>query len=906
MTIDSFSITELEVQAEYLPDRDLIDLAEIRARVREASNPIPVLRDAVNLADKTLDNRYKQNLNINHIVRGRSSVIDEVLRLAWQQQQWPDADMISLVAVGGYGRGELLPHSDIDLLILTRKDNHRKYSETISSFLTMLWDIGLEIGQSVRSIKQCKQEAAKDITVVTALIESRTLIGPDELHADMMTAISRKRVWPVKDFVRAKLEEQADRHRKYHDIDYALEPNVKTSPGGLRDIQTIAWVAKRNFGASSFRDLVELGFLKPSEETMINKGQQFLWKLRYGLHLLEGRCEDRLLFDKQRELAQLFGYEDDDKSLGVEKLMQQYYRCVANLRELNDVLLQHMDEAILRADEKTRIAPLNNRFQIHNNYIEAKYPEVFQRFPFALLEVFVLMGQNPEIQGIRASTIRLIRENRRLIDEEYRVDIRSIALFMELLRSPHQMTLQLRRMARYGILARYLPEFGQITGQMQHDLFHIYTVDAHTLQVVENMRRFLLPEADEQFPIAAQLARHLPKPELLYIAGLYHDIAKGRGGDHSELGKADAIAFCERHRLSIWDTKLVTWLVEKHLLMSMTAQRKDISDPEVIREFAQTVGDKLHLDYLYTMTVADICATNPELWNSWRASLMRQLYFNTRRALRQGLDNTIDREDRIADKKDSALVMLRARGFDDAAIEAIWRTADDEYFVRESAANIAWHTEEIAGHEGDGPLISVSELQTTQGDGGATQVFIYAPNADYLFANSTAAFEQLNLNIHGARIFTSDDDYCMDTYAVLEDNGNPVGKNPERITAIKSRLEKNLADGSKPMAPSRVRRTRKDRYFSKPIELSFNNPVGKNYSTLEVNCSDQPGILACVGKVFAEHDINLKDARITTLGERVEDLFFITDKFGKPLSDTTQIDELLADIKTELEERLTD
>ncbi|MCI5107572.1 MAG: [protein-PII] uridylyltransferase [Pseudomonadales bacterium] len=906
MSFDSLAITDLTVEADSRPDRELLNVEQLQAEIDHSSNPVPLLKQAVDRASEVLDNRYKRNLNINDIVRGRAWVIDQILRIAWNFQNWPNPGDIALVAVGGYGRGELLPHSDIDLLILTRKDRNRQYQECVSGFLTTLWDIGLDIGQSMRSVKQCKQEAAKDITVVTALMESRTLIGPGELTAAMQKAINEKRVWPIKKFVQAKIDEQEARHRKYHDVDYALEPNVKTSPGGLRDIQTIAWVAKRHFGASSFKDLVELGFLKQSEEAMINRGQQFLWKLRYGLHHLEGRCEDRLLFDKQRELAQLFGYQDDDKSLAVEKLMKQYYRAVANLRQLNDLLLQHLDEVILRSGEREKITPLNNRFQIHNDYIEVIHNNVFRRTPFALLEIFVLMAQNPQIKGIRASTIRLIRDSRRLIDKEFRNDIRNVTLFMELLRSPHQMTLQLRRMSRYGILARYLPEFGQITGQMQHDLFHIYTVDAHTLQVVENMRRFFYPEAEEQFPVAAQVVRNLPKVELLYIAGLYHDIAKGRGGDHSELGMVDATNFCTRHRLSAWDAKLVSWLVEKHLLMSMTAQRKDISDPDVIREFAEIVGDKLHLDYLFTMTVADICATNPELWNSWRASLMRQLYFNTRRALRTGLENTVNRAERIADKKESALKLISKMKLDPQQVEEIWGNADDEYFVRESAANIAWHTQAIANFDGDGPLISFRELESGSPEVGATQVFIYTRNADFLFANSTAAFEQLNLNIHGARIFTSANDYCMDTYTVLEESGKPVGNQPGRLDEIRRVLISNLSQGNRPIKPARVRHSRKDRYFSKPIETSIHNPPGKNYSTLEVNCPDQPGILACVGKVFAELDINLKDARITTLGERVEDLFFITDKHGNPLSDEAQIDELIAEIKSEIEQRLPD
>lgn len=896
---------ETEIATSFLADIELLNVELLREEVTNAGSPIPALKQALQQSTQVLHSRYKENSNITNIVRGRAWVVDQLLCLAWQAQNWPDPNNISLVAVGGYGRGELLPHSDIDLLLLTRRNrDSKKYKNYISAFLTMLWDIGLEPGHSVRTVRQCKQEAVKDITVATALMESRTLIGPEDLHSLMYAATNNKRVWPIKKFVQAKLEEQQLRHERYHDVDYALEPNIKTSPGGLRDIQTIAWVSKRHFGANSFKDLVDHGFLKDSEETMINKGQQFLWKLRYGLHYLEGRSEDRLLFDKQRELAKLFDYKDDEKSLGVEKLMKQYYRAVANLRELNDVLLQHLDEAILRAGEREAIKPLNKRFQTRNDYIEVVHSNVFERQPSALIEIFVLMGDNPQIKGIRASTIRLLRDNRRLINDDYRNDIRNVTLFIELLRTQNHMSLQLRRMARYGILGRYLPEFEQISGQMQHDLFHIYTVDAHTLQVVENMRKFRLPDAAELFPVAAHVFKNLPKVELLYIAGLYHDIAKGRGGDHSELGKVDAINFCKRHRLSDWDASLVSWLVDKHLVMSVTAQRKDTNDPEVIKEFAELMGDKLHLDYLYAMTVADICATNPELWNSWRATLLRQLYLNTKRAFRLGLENPMNRQERIDDKKHSARLKLLEKGLSAAQIELVWSLADDEYFVRESSANIVWHTEAINDFDQEGPLVLIQDIRESMDSEGATQVFIYTTNAEYLFANTTAAFEKLNLNIFGARIFTSSNDFCMDTFTVLESNGLPVGSNNNRIEEIRNAVIKSLQSGSRAVSPAQFRRSRKEKYFAKSIEVSLVNSPNKNYSTLEVNCPDQPGILASVGKILASNEINLKDARIATLGERVEDLFFITDQSGLPIEDTSLVEKIQSEIKSELEERL--
>jgi len=870
-----------------------------------STQQISELRTILAEANSTLNRFYKQNLDISDIVNSRARLIDLVLEWVWCRQPGLQTNDIALIAVGGYGRGELMPFSDIDLLILTKKNNNRAYKDMIASFLASCWDLGLNLGQSVRSVKQCAQEARKDITVATALMESRTIIGSTQLLPLMIAATNTNKVWPIKDFLKAKVGEQKARHAKYHEVDYALEPNVKNSPGGLRDIQTIAWVTKRHFGAESFSDLTELGFLKPSEEAMLNKGQQFLWKLRYGLHFLSGRAEDRLLFNMQRELAELFGYEDDKSSLGVEKLMKQYYRAVANLRELNDALLQHLDEAIIQAGARAKVVHLNKRFQINNGYIEVIDPQIFERFPFALLEIFVLMAQDPDIEGIRASTIRLLRENRRLIDDDFRNDLRNLTLFMELLRSPYRMTLHLRRMARYGILGRYLPEFGQITGQMQHDLFHIYTVDAHTLQVVENMHQLYRPEAEEQFPLAAEIAKQLPKPELLYIAGLYHDIAKGRGGDHSELGVIDARGFCNRHRLAGWDTDLVCWLVEKHLLMSMTAQRKDISDPTVISEFADLVGDKTHLNYLYALTVADIRATNPELWNSWRASLLSQLYSNTVRALKNDSINSLNATELISSKKFLAKKQLLFSGFPKDKIDLIWENNPGEYFERESVKNIVWHTQEQLQSYPGKTLVAVMELEANDHSEGATQIFIHTQDAEFLFANTTAAFERLRLNIVNARIITSLHEFCLDTYTVLEPDGKPVGEDRGRIREIETTLLESLKNTASTITPATYRRSRKLRYFNEPIVTKLTNTPGKGYSTLEVNCPDQPGILATLGKVIADNQIRIIDARITTLGERVEDIFYLKDKKGHPILDPDIEGDLLEDIKNNLSVRLT-
>jgi len=877
--------------------KKLFDADAFRGNLAGSPSPITCYRDAVKQARQILDERFIKQKDIERIIQDQTWFVDQLLITAWETYSWKDANDISLIAVGGYGRGELHPYSDIDIQILLAKNNKTRYKDDIEKFLTFLWDINLEIGQSVRSIKENQQEAARDITVATALIESRTLYGNEELLQTVMSQIDKKKVWKPKQFYEAKVREQIARHGKHDDIESALEPNLKEAPGGLRDIQTIGWISKRHFGASDFSDLLERKFLEKGEYKDLVKGRNFLWTIRYGLHMLSGRREDRLMFEHQRKLADLLGYKDDQKSLGIEKLMKEYYQVVLNLRELNDVLLQLFDEEIIRSKERAKIRSINNRFQVRNNYLEVKNSKVFERTPFALIEIFVLFAQDLAIEGIRASTIRLIRNSKDLIDNEYRRDLRNISMFMELLRSPHYMVGRLRQMKRYGVLSAYLPEFGRIVGQMQYDLFHVYTVDDHTLQVMENMRRFRHPEAAEKFPIAAQLFHRLPKIELLYIAGLYHDIAKGRGGDHSKLGKRDAELFCRRHHLGKWDTALVGWLVEHHLTMSSVAQREDIQDPEVIHKFAKLVGDQTHLDYLYTLTVADINGTNPTLWNTWRASLLSSLYLKTKRVLSQGPEETVGKTDLIRQNQKVAFALLEKSGFSAKQVRDIWNNPSEDYFLRETPEDIAWQTQAIAGHKSNvAPLVLIKNNSENRSEG-ATQVFIYTQNSHFLFANIATAFDRLNLNIQDARIYTTDSDYSMTTFMVLETNGQPIGKNPQRLEEINRTLINYVSAKSAQRPAERHRPSRKLRQFTRKTETTLSNFNDTPYTILEVLCPDRPGLLAKVAGIFVEMGITLHNAKITTLGENVEDVFFITDSDNEPLMDPDVGRKLQDDIK---------
>ena len=863
-------------------------------------NAVSLFKDAIAGANTHLDFRFREGENIRTIIFDRAVFVDCLLRHAWSKFEW--STNASLLAVGGYGRIELHPKSDIDLLLLLDEENEEDLKNA-QEFLVFLWDIGLDIGHSVRTIEQCTTIASEDITVASNLFECRHLCGNLSLLNELKREIATDKMWSSESFYRAKYQEQQERHSKNGNTEYNLEPNIKTAPGGLRDIQTISWVTKRHFGVRNITQLCDTHFLTEEELAIFQSGEEFLWKVRYALHMVAGRPEERLLFDHQREIAKVLGFNDSDSGLAVEHFMHEYYRVVLSIRELNDVLLNSLAEYYAEEHEDV-VIPINERFRLRNGYIEVTSDQVFQKTPSALLEIFVLMGNSQKIMGVSTGTIRQLREHRNLVDERFRQDPENTRLFIKLLNCKYALMQQLRAMKRYNILGRYLPEFGQVIGQMQHDLFHIYTVDAHTLLVVRNIRSFLNKEAKRDFPVAYECMRRLPRKDLAYIAGLYHDIAKGRGGDHSTLGAVDAIAFCKRHGLRNREANLVAWLVEQHLLMSTVSQKQDINDPDVIHRFALEVGDQTRLDYLFVLTVADINATNPTLWTSWRASLMRHLYFETKRALRRGLENPVDPIELKEERQQSAESQLIIKGYSQKEIRKVWERWHDDYFLRENANDIAWHTQEIIEHNGDSDLIAVKSQDDASYDG-ATKIFVRTLNRDNVFAAAVAALDQMRLSIQDARIYTTDiDNHTVDTFYVLDENNQPLDDNPEALEAIKAKLaEELLLLDDYPAIISR-RTPRQLKSFASPTRALISNNINSNSTVLEVITPDRPGLLALIGRVFMEFDIQLQNAKIATLGERVEDIFFITDKEGQPLSDPDICKRLQKEICLRIDQRV--
>ena len=862
-----------------------MDRSELEPRISNDRSPVSAARQLLRESYDADADAFREGADVRALVRSRADTVDTVLRLIWNRYPFARSEDIALIAVGGYGRGELHPHSDIDLLILTREGMAPEWQDDLGAFITLLWDLKLDIGHSVRSMDESISAAREDISILTNLLETRTIAGPDSLRQALSEQAYSDEVSSDKAYFVAKREEQQQRHKKYGDTEYNLEPNVKGSPGALRDIQTIGWITKRHFGLQSIADLTRFSILTEEEHQILHEGETFLWRLRYGLQLIADRNENRLLFDHQRALAQMLGYQDQGKRLGVELMMQQYYRTVLALAEITDVLLQYYDEAIIGSGTEDEIRPLNKRFQMRNLYIEAINNQVFAYAPYAIMEIFVLMAQHPEIKGIRATTIRSLRAHRHLIDDAFRNDLAVTTLFMELMRTPHALDQTLSAMKKYNVLGRYLPEFGQIIGQMQHDLFHIYTVDAHTMRVIRNMVRLTGTEAQSEYPLASRLIHRLPKLDTLYIAGLYHDVAKGRGGDHSELGAIDAEAFCQRHHLSERDTQLISWLVENHLFMSMTAQRKDISDPDIIQAFARAMPSQAHLDYLYILTVCDISATNPKLWNTWRASLLRQLYIEAKRALRRGIDTPVDRQAWIDATREEAREILRAQNMTNEQIDKIWDTVDEEYFLQDSTVDIAWQTAAIIRHGNNpDPLVLIRDTRGGPTDG-YSQIIIYMKDRVALFAATTAVLEQLNLNIVDARINSSEGPYSISSYVVLDEQGQPLGVDPARKERVRKRLIEELDDPEDYPDIIHRRTPRQLKHFAFPTEVTFSNDTINQRTVMEVITPDRPGLLARIGQVLLEHRVRLTNAKIATLGERVEDVFFITDEHGKPLSD---------------------
>ena len=832
-------------------------------------------RTGLNAADAKLEKRFDQGDEVDRLVALRARSADHLLKEAWVRCVPADAPL-ALFAVGGYGRGELFPQSDIDLLVLADADTQQAQHPALSRFFAMVWDAGLPVSHAVRSASQCT-EAAADQTVLTALIEWRALCADEAAQATLVAAISPGQVWPPRDFFVAKREELRLRHARFGDTSENLEPNIKEGPGGLRDLHTLGWMALRTFGVRELEPLVGLGHVGPDEAAALARERRSLGRLRYGLHLVSGRPEERLRFDHQKTLAERLGFADDEETLGVEKMMQGFYRSAAIVRRVSDRLLQRFEEQF---DGEALPEPLDEAFALRRGYLAARDPAWPQADVSQVFALFAMWAEHPQVRGLHSRTARALAESlTRLSSFEIATPAQRDA-FMALLRMPRAVE-TLTRMARLGVLGQWIPAFARVSGRMQFDLFHVYTVDQHTLMVLRNIAAFSSGRADERFSIAHEVWPRLRKPELLLLAGLFHDIAKGRGGDHSELGAVDAREFCAAHRLSEGDTALVAWLVEQHLRMSVTSQKQDISDAEVIHRFATLIGDRERLDYLYLLTCADIAGTSPKLWNAWKDRLLADLYFATRRVLREGLEQPVAADARMEEARESARALMAVQGFDTVTADALFAVMPEEGFLRFRPEQIAWQASALRNVQSGETRVRVRRIAD---DGDALEVFVHSPDRSGLFAAILATLDRMGFGIHQARVLDGPGGTIFDTFEVLPADSY-ASSDPAEVEAI---LGSALDGPLEKVRTSRRAMPRQLKHFRFAPRIEFGDTPDGRRTLLSLVAPDRPGLLSDVAQVLRAQGLNVHDARIATFGERAEDLFQITDADGQPLAEQTQ------------------
>jgi [protein-PII] uridylyltransferase len=834
------------------------------------------LRQLIADADRSLATSFASGTDAASLARRRSEVVGNVVVHLWTSFLGAP-EGAALFAVGGFGRGLLFPFSDVDLLVLVTPEAARKQSGALQRFFACLWDIGLKPGHAMREVAQCRELAASDVSVFTSLLDGHWMVGDEAMQAPFQAMLEDPQLWPPEAYMQAKLDEQAERHARHDDTAHNLEPNLKEGPGGLRTLDLMRWLGRRITGTAAFEAMAAEGLLDPAEREALAAAESTLQRYRYALHLEAGRAEERLLFDYQRGLAVRFGFEDEhEKNLGVEQFMQGYYRAATVIERLGVQLVERFEE-LLEPDVEP--APLSENYLRLGARLEPRDADLFLRRPAALIEGFVLRLDHDDLEGFTAETMRRIQQAVAERGTQIGEDAEVMDALRALLHRGASAVEALWRMNRFGLLAAILPQFARVVGRMQYDLFHVYTVDEHTMRVLRNVARFADPKARREFPIGCEIWATLDRPEIMLLAALFHDIAKGRGGDHSVLGEADARSFCKRLGLSDEDGGLVAWLVRWHLLMSTTAQRQDITDPDVVHRFATEVGDWEHLDHLYLLTIADIIGTSPKLWNSWKDRLLSDLYVAARYALRSDLALPLRAEARVRDCRERALALLLDEGCDAEAVAHVWSEFPDLSFLRHRPEQVAWQTRAILDAEGTLPLVEVHPFSVR----GCTELFVYAHDRDGLFATVTAILDRMRFSVVEARVLGSSTGMALDTFLLLEsETQEPASL--ERSEELSQRLAHALAQPARTQ-PAKRGLSRRQKHFQMAPRIEFTADAAARRTQLALVCSDRPGLLAVVAQAFVETGVRMHDARIATFGERVEDFFQITDRENAPLGE---------------------
>lgn len=820
---------------------------------------------------KHRESEHFSHSDVYALIENRTLFCDQLLVNLWQFFQLDREPDLALVAVGGYGRKEMFPLSDLDFLILSSCKISEATARKITDLVQFLWDCRFEVGQSVRTVEECIAEGKNDITIATNLLEGRYLCG-NRPHFERLNDIVHNTpdFWPVRDFFHAKIKEKTQRYQRYNNTSYNLEPDIKYSPGGLRDLHLLYWIALRHAQAKNLDDILQSGFIYPEEYELLQKSQHFLFRTRFALHLILKRYDNRLLFDRQLKVSEMLGFRGEGNH-GVEAMMKRFFQSLQAISLLSDMLTQHYRENFLNTHHTQSAVHLDKNFQIIDGMICLRNEHCFSEQPATIIDLFLHLTGHRELQAHSSTLRRLALAVGQCHGKLSELPAARIK-FILLLAQPDAIRCALLPMHRYGVLTAYLPEWKEIEGLMQFDLFHNYTVDEHIVQVLAKLESFLDADSAVQHPICHQIFAKTDRT-LLYLAALFHDIAKGRGGAHEILGAVDMRRFAEKHGFNEQDTELMAWLVESHLIMSVTAQRRDIYDAEVVRDFAGRMKTQQRLDYLTCLTVADICATNVTLWNSWKRSLLTTLYQFTARQLKQGTEHLVDQREKADENCAQAQALLRHINLQ--KVTALWARCPQDYFLRNTAKQIAWHTELLCGNDSD-ILVKISNRFSQ----GGTEVFVYCRDQPNLFNKVVCTIDAKNLSIHDAQIITTEDGYVLDSFIVTELNGSLLKFDRRRtlelalIEALSGNKTVKRQAGSKP----------KLQHFQVSTEVRFLNKAKTEHSEMEIVILDKAGLLAEISDIFSELDLNLVNAKIATNGEKAEDFFILTNRQGMALT----------------------
>lgn len=838
----------------------------------------PLMPSAVKIERENLKQFELENFSrysIFELIENRSDFYDALLIQLWHEMGLSEQQGIALIAVGGYGRREMFPLSDLDFLILVEQIPSPEIEEKITQFIQFLWDCGFEVGNSVRTLEQCESEGKQDITIATNLLEARFLTGNRPLFDALNELVKNAGFWSKEDFFNAKVQEQIERYQRYHNTAYNLEPDIKYSPGGLRDLHLLYWVALRHSGALTLEAILQSGFIYPQEYQQLQESRAFLFKVRFALHLILKRYDNRLLFDRQIKVSELLGFRGEGNQ-AVEKMMKCFFQALHRISLISNLLIQHYQENVLSSNQDSVIHQLDDDFQLVNQCLCLRNSRVFQEKPERMLDLFFYLTQY-EQANIHSDTLRQLQISLDQLAQKLCEIPAAREKFLRLFNQPNAIKRAFMPMHQYGVLTAYLPQWQAIEGLMQFDLFHIYTVDEHTLRVMLKLESFLSQESAQEHPIAYRIFSQFSDRTLLYIAALFHDIAKGRGGDHAELGAVDVADFAQLHDLDRREIDTLAWLVKSHLLMSITAQRRDIHDPEVVMNFAEVVQNQVRLDYLTCLTVADICATNGNLWNSWKRSLFASLYEFTGQQFAQGMKELLDYSEKSEENRKLAQQIL-TQDYSDIApisIEQLWARCPEDYFVRNTPKQIAWHTSLLVDFA-EALLVKISNRFSL----GGTEVFIYCQDQPHLFNKVVSTIGAKKFSIHDAQIITTQDGYVFDSFIITELNGELVEFDRRR------ELEQALtvALQSEKLPALSITPNRQLQHFTVQTDVRFLHENKKEHTEMELVALDKPGLLAQVSQIFTELNLNLLNAKITTVGEKAEDFFILTNQLGQALA----------------------